>query len=66
MLHVRIKYIKLNIHFVVWEMVVAKKLQIQHVPTTAQITDTRTKFLGSAQFRDMRFKLKVQSEAHSP
>lgn len=41
-------------------------LLIQHVPIAAQITDTLTKPLETDAFQDLRSKLKVTFEGHSP
>lgn len=63
-LHARTEHIELDIHFVC-EMVVAKQLLIQHVPTRAQIANVITKQLSTALFSNFWTKLKVSS-LHTP
>ncbi|KAI5399506.1 hypothetical protein KIW84_064736 [Lathyrus oleraceus] len=57
-LHARTKHIELDIHFV-RERVMANKLKIQHVTASAQLADIMKKPLSSANFQDLRNKLKV-------
>lgn len=57
-LHARMKYIKLDTHFV-RERVVVNHLQIQHVPAHAHIDGMLTKPLLTSMFTNFRNKLKV-------
>lgn len=60
LLHVIIKHIKLDIHFV-HESVVTSNLGIQHVHGSIQVADALTIPLPTNVFQDLRTRLKVVS-----
>lgn len=57
-LHARTKHIELDIHFP-HERAIAKKLKIQHVPSSVQVADKLTKPFGISAFHELWTKLKV-------
>lgn len=57
-LHGRTNHMELDIHFV-REKVVSKSLLVQHISGYDQLADSITKPLPSAQFAELRTKLKV-------
>jgi histone deacetylase 1/2 len=59
-LHARTKHIELDIHFV-REKVLAKHLNVLHVPASDQLADPLTKPLSLSSFASIRTKLKVFS-----
>lgn len=64
-LHARTKHMELDIHFV-REKVVAKALQVRHIPAQDQIADTFTKPLSTPRFCDLRTKLNVLTFQQQP
>lgn len=61
-LHARTKHIELDIHFV-RDKVLAKEIELRHVPTSGSIADIFTKPLSRQSFVKLRAKLGVPSLA---
>ena len=61
-LHARTKHIELDIHFV-WDKVLAKEIELKHVPTLDQIADIFTKPLSRQSYVKLRDRLGVVSLA---
>ena len=61
-LHARTKHIELDIHFV-HDKVLAKEIELRHVPSMDQIADIFTKPLGRKSFEKLRSKLGITSLA---
>ncbi|PNX54637.1 histone deacetylase [Trifolium pratense] len=64
-LHARTKHMEIDLFFV-REKVLAKQLQVVHIPGTDQWADLFTKPLSSAKFLALRPKLNVGSSSHPP
>lgn len=58
--HARTKHIEIDVHFV-REKVLAKVLQVGHVPSADQIADIFTKPLGEARFLLLRNRLRLKT-----
>uniref|UniRef100_A0A803Q8I4 Reverse transcriptase Ty1/copia-type domain-containing protein n=1 Tax=Cannabis sativa TaxID=3483 RepID=A0A803Q8I4_CANSA len=61
-LHARTKNIEIDLYFV-RDKVLQQKIQVKHVPASAQLADFFTKLISSTKFNDFRSKLSVISLA---
>lgn len=54
-LHARTKHIELDIHFVL----ITKRVKIEHIPSSVQVTDIITKSFSTSSFQNLLTQLKV-------